>query len=39
VQSHSWFVEGGTWNCEIGQFSGDPESLSALFHVQERIEL
>ena len=38
VQSHSWFVEGGTWNCEIGQFSGDPESLSALFHVQERIE-
>jgi len=39
VQSHSWFVEGGTWNCEIGQFSGDPHSLSASFQVPERIEL
>jgi beta-glucosidase len=37
--SHSWFVEGGTWNCEVGQFSGDPQSLSAAFHVPERIEL
>jgi beta-glucosidase len=39
VHSHSWFVEGGTWNCEVGQFSGDPKSLSAAFHVPERIEL
>jgi len=39
VHSHSWFVEGGTWNCEVGQFSGDPQSLSAFFHVPERIEL
>jgi beta-glucosidase len=39
VLSHSWFVEGGTWNCEVGQFSGDPQSLSASFHVPERIEL
>ena len=37
--SHSWFVESGTWNCEVGQFSGDPQSLSAAFHVPERIEL
>jgi beta-glucosidase len=37
--SHSWFVECGTWNCEVGQFSGDPQSLSAAFHVPERIEL
>jgi beta-glucosidase len=39
VHSHSWFVEGGIWNCEVGQFSGDPQSLSAAFHVPERIEL
>ena len=39
VQSHCWFVEDGTWNCEVGQFSGDPQSLSAAFHVPERIEL
>jgi beta-glucosidase len=39
VHSHSWFVEDGTWNCEVGQFSGDPQSLSAAFHVPERIEL
>ena len=39
VLSHSWFVESGTWNCEVGQFSGDPQSLSASFHVPERIEL
>jgi beta-glucosidase len=39
VHSHSWFVEGGTWNCEVGQFSGDPQSLLASFHVPERIEL
>jgi hypothetical protein len=39
VHSHNWFVESGTWNCEVGQFSGDPNSLSALFHVPERIEL
>jgi len=39
VQSHSWFVEGGTWNCEVAQFSGDSQSLSALFQVPERIEL
>ena len=37
--SHSWFVEDGTWNCEVGQFSGDPISLSASFQVPERIEL
>jgi beta-glucosidase len=39
VRSHSWFVEGGIWNCEVGQFSGDSQSLSASFHVPERIEL
>ena len=39
TSNHSWFVEGGTWNCEVGQFSGDPQSLSASFHVPERIEL
>jgi beta-glucosidase len=39
VHSHSWFVEGGTWNCEVGEFSGDPRSLSASFHVPEGIEL
>ena len=39
VHSHSWFVEDGTWNCEVGQFSGDPQSLSAAFHVPERIQL
>jgi beta-glucosidase len=39
VHSHSWFVEGGIWNCEVGQFSGDPQSLSASFQVPERIEL
>jgi len=27
IQNHSWFVEQGLWNCEIGQFSGDPEAL------------
>jgi beta-glucosidase len=37
--SHSWFVEDGTWNCEVGQFSGDPHSLSGSFQVPERIEL
>jgi len=39
VQSHSWFVEGGTWNCEVAQFSGDSQSLSASIQVPERIEL
>ena len=39
VHSHGWFVEGGTWNCEVGEFSGDPRSLSASFHVPEGIEL
>jgi hypothetical protein len=37
--SHSWFVEGGTWNCEVGQFSGDPRALSALLQIPERIQL
>jgi hypothetical protein len=37
--SHGWFVEDGTWNCEVGEFSGDPRSLSASFLVPERIEL
>ena len=37
--SRSWFVEGGNWNCEVGQFSGDPQSLSASFLVSERIQL
>ena len=37
--SRSWFVEGGIWNCEVGQFSGDPQSLSASFLVSERIQL
>jgi beta-glucosidase len=27
IQNHSWFVEEGLWNCEISQFSGDPEAL------------
>ena len=31
IQTHSWFVEQGLWNCEISQFSGDPESLLAYF--------
>ena len=39
TSNHSWFVEGGTWNCEVGQFSGDPRALSALLQVPERIEL
>jgi beta-glucosidase len=37
--SHSWFVEGGTWNCEVGQFSGDLRALSALLQIPERIQL
>jgi beta-glucosidase len=39
TSNHGWFVEGGTWNCEVGQFSGDPRALSALLQVPERIQL
>jgi beta-glucosidase len=39
TSNHSWFVEGGTWTCEVGQFSGDPHALSALLQVPERIQL
>jgi hypothetical protein len=39
TSNHSWFVEGGTWTCEVGQFSGDPRALSALLQVPERIQL
>ena len=39
TSNHSWFVEGGTWNCEVGQFAGDPRALSALLQVPERIQL
>ena len=39
VHSHNWFVESGIWNCEVGQFSGDPHLLSAPFHVPEGIKL
>jgi beta-glucosidase len=37
--SNSWFVEGGTWNYEVGQFSGDLRALSALLQIPERIQL
>ena len=39
TSNHGWFVEGGTWNCEVGQFSGDPCALSALLQVPEGIQL
>jgi len=39
TSNHGWFVEGGTWNCEVGQFSGDPRALSALLQVPETIQL
>ena len=39
TSNHDWFVESGLWICEVGQFSGDPHTLSASFHVPERIEL
>jgi beta-glucosidase len=39
TSNHGWFVEGGTWNCEVGQFSGDPRALSALLQVPKRIQL
>jgi beta-glucosidase len=39
IQTHSWFVEQGLWNCEISQFSGDPESLLVAPTIDQRIEL
>ena len=39
IENHSWFVEQGLWNCEIGQFSGDPESLPLTLAIRQRIEL
>ena len=39
IENHSWFVEQGLWNCEIGQFSGDPESLPVALTINQRIKL
>lgn len=39
IQTHSWFVESGTWQLEIGQFSGDPNSLRESFVILQRIQL
>jgi len=39
VQTHSWFVEQGLWNCEISQFSGDPDSSFVALTIDQRIEL
>ena len=39
VQTHNWFVESGTWQLEIGQFSGDLNSLNKSFVIPQRIEL
>ena len=35
TQTHSWFVEQGLWNCEISQFSGDPESLPIALTIRQ----
>lgn len=39
IQTHGWFVESGTWQLEIGQFSGDPNSLCESFMILQRIQL
>ena len=39
TSNHSWFVEGGTWHCEVAQFSGDPRALSASIQIPEGIRL
>ena len=39
IQTHSWFVEQGLWNCEISQFSGDPDSSLVALTIDQRIEL
>jgi len=39
IQTHSWFVEQGLWNCEISQFSGDPDSSLVALTIDQQIEL
>jgi beta-glucosidase len=39
TKTHSWFVERGSWNFEIAQFSGDPSALSLELSIQKQIDL
>ena len=39
VETHSWYVEDGNWHCEVGQYSGDPHSLTTVLSIPAGIAL
>ena len=39
TKTHSWFVEQGSWNFEIAQFSGDPKALLLDQSIHKQIDL
>ncbi|NBQ45834.1 MAG: family 3 glycosyl hydrolase, partial [Actinobacteria bacterium] len=39
TKTHGWFVEQGSWNFEIAQFSGDPKALLLDQSIHKQIDL
>jgi len=39
TKTHGWFVEQGSWNFEIAQYSGDPKALLLDQSIHKQIDL